>query len=173
MNNNGDYMKSADGKCDSNVESQSSKKKDDAPKKQNVSGMPRGVSIEEFEDSGIIFDAGFIDTPTDELLEIAHRINPYKPVRIIDQWTWLDVNFSPEEWAFFEAQGLKPSMLMALSIVYDSTQPDSIGHWVRTSPLAVFHEPGIFETKNRIYVMVNKGRRKSVSSDYIDSIVDW
>ena len=172
INNDGDVMKNQDQKDKSNEKNQSSENSE-APKKKNLPGMQRGMSIEEFLDPGIIFDAGFIDTPRDELLEIAHRINPHKPVRIIDQWTWLDVSVSPEKWVFFEAQGLKPAMLMALSIVYDSTQPDSIGNWVRTSPLAVFHEPGVFETRNRIYMMLNKGRRKSVTSDYIDSIVDW
>jgi hypothetical protein len=62
---------------------------------------------------------------------------------------------------------MKPVMLMALNIVYDSTQPDSIGNWARISLLKEFHEPGIFETRNRIYEMLNAGRRKSVSPSYI------
>jgi hypothetical protein len=80
-------------------------------------GVQEDASLEEFLDLGDIFDAGFIDTPIEELVAI---------------------------------------------------QPDSIGNWVRTSLLKELHEPGIFETRNRIYVMLNAGRRKSVSPSYID-----
>ena len=61
-------------------------------------------------------------------------------------------------------------MLMADQILYDSTQPESIGNWVRTSLLLKFHSPGAFETRNRIYMMLDEGRRKPVPLAFIASL---
>jgi hypothetical protein len=168
-------MKSEDQKNKPNAENQWSENETDTPENQNEypSGIQEDASLEEFLDLGDIFEAGFIDTPIEELVAIAQRINPSKPIRVVDEWTYLDIKHLSKMQNMLDDAGLKPVMLMALNIVYDSTQPDSIGNWVRTSLLKEFHEPGIFETRNRIYVMLNAGRRKSVSPSYIDSIVNF
>ncbi|MFY0677867.1 MAG: hypothetical protein JXR18_11340 [Neptuniibacter sp.] len=130
----------------------------------------RGMSLEEFLDPGEVFDAGYMNSEPGTLLDIATSISSSKPIRIVDEWTWLDIEYESEVMKMIENEGLQPVMLFALSIVYDSTQPDSVGNWVRTSMLKKFHAPGIFETRNRLYVMINSGRRKGVPPSYIDAI---
>ncbi len=140
-------------------------------KEQNTpAGTGLSMSLEDIFDPGELFDAGYTDRPFEELVLIANEIAPFKPVRIVKYWTWFDIQFSNKIIARFAAEGLKPVMLMADEILYDSTQPESVGHWVRTSPLLKFHLPGAFETRNRIYMMVDAGRRKSVSPAFIASL---
>lgn len=167
-NNEGDAMKSKKTKNEKNPSGTDEKKT--LSHKDTIPESPQGMSLEEFLDPGDVFSAGFSNVAIDELVDIARKISPSKPIRVVDEWTYLDIRCGSKISDMFEKEGVKPAMLMAHQIVYDSTQPSSVGHWVRTSLLQEFHKPGIFETRNRIDVMLNSGRRKTVLPEYINSI---
>ncbi|WP_415891160.1 DUF6957 family protein [Neptuniibacter sp. SY11_33] len=142
-----------------------------AVKEQNTpTSTGLSMSLEEVFDPGEWFDVGYTDRPFEELVLIANEIAPFKPVRIVKYWTWFDIQCGEKAIQRYAAEGFQPIMLKADEILYDSTQPESIGHWVRTSLLLKFHSPGAFETRNRIYMMIDPGRRKSVSPAFIASL---
>ncbi len=115
-------------------------------------------------------DLGFGGGPTEKLLSICRGIDDTKPIRVISNWYWLDVRCTESERQFYDDHGLQLAYLMAFKIMHDTTQPKSVGKWVRTSPLYKFVEPGLFVTKNRIYIMTGIGRRMTVDDDFIDLI---
>ncbi|WP_299179292.1 hypothetical protein [uncultured Neptuniibacter sp.] len=133
-------------------------------------GTGLSISFEEVFDPGELFDAGYIGKSVKEIVQIANEIAPFKPVRVVKYWTWFDLRCDQKAIERYAAEGLKPVMLMADQIIYDSTQPESVGNWVRTSLLLKFHSPGAFETRNRIYMMIDAGRRKPVSPAFIASL---
>ncbi|WP_417539904.1 DUF6957 family protein, partial [Marinobacter sp.] len=71
----------------------------------------------------------------------------------------------------FERQELKPVIVYAHEIMFDSTQRFAPGNWVRTTPLLNFTPPCIFETTNTVYILVGEGRRKTASLQAVMSIL--
>jgi len=115
-------------------------------------------------------DLGFGDQSIEELIKIGNAVDSTKPLRIISDWYWFDVQCTQSEMKFYDKYGIKPAYLMAYQILHDTTQPQSIGNWVRTSPLLEFIKPGVFVTKNRIYIMAGNGSRMIVDDDFISLI---
>lgn len=143
----------------------------DVSKEQSTpAGTGLSMILDEIFDQGVPFDVGFEGKPIEELIELGMQISSTKPIRIVTDWTYFDIRVTEKIIKRYAEAGLQPVMLMAHEILYDSSQPESVGNWVRTSLLKKFHPPGIFETRNRVYVMVNRGWRKSVTLDFIDSI---
>lgn len=94
----------------------------------------------------------------------------FKPYRVVRDWIWADLDVSEKNVKDLEQQGLKPVMVYAHKIMFDSTQRFEPGNWVRTTPLIQFTPPCIFETNNTVYILVGEGKRKTTSLQAIMSI---
>jgi len=60
-------------------------------------------------------------------------------------------------------EGKKPVMLLMLNVVFNSSTKCSSALWQRSSPLVDFSEGMFSETQNKVYVLINHGRRKTMS----------
>ncbi|MGH1461931.1 MAG: DUF6957 family protein [Neptuniibacter sp.] len=151
---------------------QSADENQEARSKPATSSSDTGLqmTLDDVLDPGLLFDAGYNDMPLEELVQLGNEVSTTKPIRVVTNWSWFDIRTNKNVFDRYADAGLQPVMLMANEILYDSTDPDAVGNWVRTSLLQKFHPPGIFETRNRVYVMVNSGRRKSVTPEFINSI---
>ncbi|CAB1402578.1 hypothetical protein [Pseudomonas fluorescens] len=54
-------------------------------------------------------------------------------------------------------------MLLMLNVVFNSSTKCSSALWRRSSPLVDFSDGMFFETQNKVYVLINHGRRKTMS----------
>jgi hypothetical protein len=94
----------------------------------------------------------------------------YKPYRIVRQWIWADLDVGEKIIDDLQQKGLKPVMVYADEVMFDSTHRFARGNWVRTTPLVKFTPPCIFETINTVYILVSEGKRKTTSLQAIMSI---
>ncbi|QJD59949.1 hypothetical protein HG264_14085 [Pseudomonas sp. gcc21] len=94
----------------------------------------------------------------------------YKPFRIVRDWIWAELNVAEKIADDLQQQDLKPVMVYAHDVMFDSTHRFAPGNWVRTTPLLRFTPPCIFETTNTVYILVGEGKRKTTSLQTIMSI---
>lgn len=111
-----------------------------------------------FDEPGASTDFGCDESRAETLIAKAHSLSD-KPVRAVVGWDWWDLLCAQEN---SEELVRMSCVIFARQVIYDSSDPDSIGHSVRTTPLVEIHENAIFETRNRLYVLVGAGTRKEV-----------
>jgi len=106
----------------------------------------------------------------EEAIEQGQVFAKYKPYRIVRNWIWADLEMDDKIVKDLERRDLKPVMIYAHEVMYDSSQRFELGNWVRTTPLTKFTPPCFFETRNTLYILVGEGKRKATSMDAIMSI---
>tara|TARA_R110001599_G_scaffold103288_1_gene262691 strand:+ start:167 stop:565 length:399 start_codon:yes stop_codon:yes gene_type:complete len=94
----------------------------------------------------------------------------FKPYRVVRDWIWAEVDVDEKIVKDLETRDLKPVMVYAHEVMYDSTMRFDPGNWVRTTPLTKFTPPCFFETRNTVYILVGEGKRKTTSMNAIMSI---
>jgi len=93
-----------------------------------------------------------------------------KPIRVVRDWIWADLDVSETEAKAMQEQGFQPVMVYAHYVMHDSSYKFGTGFWVRTTPLIRFTPPCIFETANTVYILIGEGKRKVTSVNAIMSI---
>tara|TARA_R110000850_G_scaffold274853_1_gene413089 strand:+ start:765 stop:1178 length:414 start_codon:yes stop_codon:yes gene_type:complete len=94
----------------------------------------------------------------------------YKPYRIVRDWIWADLDVNEKIIKDLETRDLKPVMVYAHDVMYDSTHRFDPGNWVRTTPLVKFTPPCFFETQNTVYILIGDGKRKTATVQALMSI---
>ncbi len=108
------------------------------------------------------FDPGGVVTEIERYKEVAIEINPDKPIAIITDWVWWDLEVTAEQRQLLVDMGMLPIVLQSNNLMYDERKRFKPGSRVRTSLLSKFHKSAIFETKNTFYILIGPGQRKSV-----------
>ncbi|RML53559.1 hypothetical protein ALQ93_03851 [Pseudomonas syringae pv. pisi] len=98
----------------------------------------------------------------DEAIEMTRERFPGLSFCVVGEWVWLDLDAPDLVVQELANEGKKPVMLLVFDVLYDSTTA-SESHWFRTTPLIDFTEQMFFQTENKLYVLLGRGRRKSMS----------
>ena len=119
---------------------------------------------------GIDCDFGVDESLLPVMIEIARGRHPNRAVRAVKNWMWWDFEVSETDLHRFEENGVKPAMLFAHYLIWDSR-----GHWsegwnVKSTVLVKFEENCFFITRNTVYILVGKGSRKVVDPDVTASL---
>ena len=119
---------------------------------------------------GIDCDFGVDESLLQVMIGIARGRHPNRAVRAVKNWMWWDFEVSEKDLHRFEENGVKPTMLFAHYLIWDSR-----GHWsegwnVKSTVLVKFEENCFFITRNTVYILVGKGSRKTVDPDLVVSL---
>lgn len=79
-----------------------------------------------------------------------------KKICAVKYWLWIDMDVSEPQREAIKNHGT----IHGHSCIEDSAGRFHAGEWVRTTPLARFHEPCIFETGSTLYIFCGAGFRK-------------
>jgi hypothetical protein len=116
-----------------------------------------------FCDDGEAFDAGGDSAQLDQLIQRGLELaNGNKDVIAVEHWCWWDIDLLNK---YQIPDGFLPALIKADNILFSNTPRFSPGDWVRTSMLVEFHEGVFFETRSTIYILIDKGTRKSVTPE--------
>lgn len=97
----------------------------------------------------------------DEAIEMTRERFPSLSFCVVGEWVWLDMDAPDLVVQELANEGKKPVMLLVFDVLYDSST-GSESHWFRTTPLIDFTEQMFFQTENKLYVLLGRGRRKSM-----------
>lgn len=106
--------------------------------------------------------SGSLDSQEGLVREARARF-PQKPFCLVEQWTILRADLTPEEIAKVHAANHLPLFLFAHKVVEDSQQRFQPGDWLRSSMCVTFEEGFMFETKNTVYVLMGAGHERTAS----------
>ncbi|WP_339328612.1 DUF6957 family protein [Pseudomonas syringae] len=95
---------------------------------------------------------------------------PGKPYCIVEEWTILRIDLTPDEIARVHSTNQLPLFIFAHKVVEDSQGRFQPGDWVRSSMGVTFEGGVLFETKNTAYVLIGPGHEKTASLKAIFSI---
>ena len=107
----------------------------------------------------------------EEAKEKGQAFAKYMPYRIVRNWIWADLDVDENVIKDLETRNLKPIMVYAHTVMYDSNHRFEPGNWVRTTPLVKFTPPCFFQTQNTVYILLGEGKRKTTSVQSIMNIV--
>lgn len=103
------------------------------------------------------------DLPTDEALALARARYAQQSFCLVRDWTILDLETTDNELEALRARSLKPVMVYALNVVFDSRGRFNPGDWVRSSFQLSYKKTGFFLTKNTVYVLLGSGMRQKIT----------
>ena len=128
--------------------------------------------VEEFFSPGEPLKAGYEFSEFEEVILSLQKESPEKPIRCLTGWVWLDLRCNTELINLYKQQNIQPVILTAECIIFDSADLSAIGYRLpRTSPLIAYKTPGLFETRNRYYLMIGPGTKKTISHDVAASLI--
>lgn len=105
----------------------------------------------------------------DELLSSASG----RPVRIIRNWIWFDIEVSEEDLEQMNKNGFMPSLIYSHYVIHDSSGNFARGYWVCTKALPLNSSPSsVVASRNTDYVLVGDGHRRKVGGNVIMSIMN-
>lgn len=81
---------------------------------------------------------------------------------VLNEWVWVDFDAPDIVLDELSAQGMRPTMLLAFGVLFDSNAINK-SHWFRTTPLTEFSDEMFFQTQNKLYVLLGNGRRTRMS----------
>lgn len=120
--------------------------------------------------SGADCDFGVDESHLSAMIDLATGRHPNRAVRAVKNWMWWDFEVSETDLHRFEENGVKPAMLFANYLIWDSRGQWAEGWNVKSTPLVKFEENCFFITRNTVYILVGKGTRKTVDPDIAASL---
>lgn len=85
-----------------------------------------------------------------------------KPVRVIEDWVWVDILGDKKELDASIVDSLQPAFIYSSNVIADETRYVPYGGYIRTTPLKRFSENCIFETRNTSYILVGSGKSLAI-----------
>lgn len=108
-----------------------------------------------------------VEVPQVDAVRIMRKHFPYFEYCIVRDWSWVDLDLTPEQVAAFARTQRKPSLIFAHTVIYDSSRRFDVGDLVRTSPLYRWEEGFIFATLNSAYILLGDGVRKRANLETV------
>jgi hypothetical protein len=105
------------------------------------------------------------------LLEQVKQRHPGKPICVVSNWIYADLEVTDDQRNVFQRQGLNPALLWANNVLIDDRRPHYVGHCVRSTVQVSFTDGYLFETRNTVYVLQGQGVGKLVNAAIIMSIL--
>lgn len=95
----------------------------------------------------------------------ALKYAPNKPYCSVRKWIIIDLDISDQARELFSRKDIQATFLYAQEVVHDSKGRFSPGNWVRSTALVNIASGYLFETRNTVYVLLGDGRRKIISAE--------
>jgi hypothetical protein len=128
----------------------------------DVQGVPMSYhDIEQIIGPSAVMPGVVIDLQ--EAIRMTQARFPDRSFCVVNEWVWLDLDAPELVVQELALEGKKPVMLLMLNVVFNSSTKCSSALWQRSSPLVDFSDGMFFETQNKVYVLINHGRRKTMS----------
>ena len=115
-------------------------------------------------------DFGVDESHLSAMIDLARGRYPNRAVRAVKSWMWWDFEVSKAELARFVSIDVKPAMIFAHYLIWDSRGQWAEGWNVKSTPLVKFEENCFFITRNSVYILVGKGTRKPVDPNVAASL---
>lgn len=106
----------------------------------------------------------------EEAVAIMRRHYRWFEYCLVRDWTWIDLDVTPEQHAQLTKTQREPAIIFARTVIYDSARRWDMGDFVRTSPLHTWRENFIFTTLNSSYLLMGDGVRKRATLDTIANL---
>lgn len=103
----------------------------------------------------------------DEAIRLTRKHFHWFEYCIVRDWTWVDLDVTPEQQAQLTKTQRQPAIILARTVIYDSSRRYDVGDLVRTSPLYKYKENFIFATLNRAYILLGDGVRKRATLETV------
>lgn len=126
-----------------------------------------GLFLDILEDRGDPFDIGCSDDQFFTMIKSARRNNPQKPIRILKDWIWWQIEYRQEELNRLTENGLQPVRIRADQVLLDETKMYEQDHWIITSLLVEIRHNCLFESEDVTYILAGPGTRKHISPEQI------
>jgi hypothetical protein len=107
----------------------------------------------------------------DEAVQITRKHFRWFEYCIVRDWTWVDLDVTPEQQAQLTSTQRQPAIILARTVIYDSSRRYDVGNLVRTSPLYKWKEGFIFATLNSCYLLLGDGMRKRATLETVANLV--
>lgn len=104
---------------------------------------------------------GCLESEIEQQLELATSLFPWHKQRVVRNWKWFDIEGTDADKKAAMSVGLILTFLFSEDIT--EVANTKVFDWVRTTMLSHFNKPGLFATKNTVYVLVGNGEYYSVS----------
>jgi hypothetical protein len=118
-------------------------------------------------DRGDIYDVGCSEEQFYTMIKSARRNNPHKPIRILRDWIWWQIEYPQAELDKLSEKGLQPARIRADSVLFDETEMYESDHWIITSLLVEFRHDCLFESEDMTYILCGPGTRKCLTPEQI------
>ncbi|KTC22070.1 hypothetical protein AO390_04030 [Pseudomonas marginalis ICMP 11289] len=119
------------------------------------------VEIEHVLGPSAVMGGGNIDL--EQAIHAAQARFPGRSFCVVNEWVWLDFDAPEVVIQGLSGEGKKPVMLLVLNALFDSTTAFKETQLFRSTPLIEFSDGMFFQTKNKLYVLIGHGRRRSMS----------
>lgn len=134
--------------------------------------LGRGCELQQIAD--LLYGAGTlmpgIDITHEDAVRIANKRFPHFEYCLVEDWIWVDLDLSPEQIVELARTQRQPALILAHTVIYDSSRRWDVGNFVRTSPLYRFEENFIFATLNSCYLLIGDGVRKRATLQTVSNI---
>jgi hypothetical protein len=121
-------------------------------------------------ETGVICDFGIDESLLPAMIDMAKTCYPNRAIRAVKNWMWWDFEVSEETRKLFQESGIKPAIVFAHYLIWDSSRRFQEGWNVKTTALVRFEENCFFITRNTAYILVGKGHRKTVDPQVAASL---
>jgi len=125
------------------------------------------------EGPGSACDYGCPDDRFYWAIQTARRANPRKPIRIVKDWSWLEIEYDERMLGELTTKGLQPIRIKADSVLLDETKTYEQDHWLISSHLVDFRENYIFETEEITYILACEGTAKTVTPESLQFFIGF
>ena len=98
----------------------------------------------------------------EEAIRVTREKFPDRSFCIVNEWVWLDLDAPDLVVEELALEGMKPIMLLVFEVLFDSST-NSNSHWFRSTPMMDFTVGMFFQTQNKLYNLLGRGRRTSLS----------
>jgi len=120
--------------------------------------------------AGVDCDFGVDESHLLAVIEMARARYANRTIRAVKNWMWWDFEVSEVIRDRFDDSNIKPAIIFAHDVIWDSSKRMSEGWNVKTTALVRFEENCLFITRNTVYILVGKGHRKTVDPQMADSL---
>ncbi|VXC40096.1 conserved hypothetical protein [Pseudomonas sp. 9AZ] len=118
--------------------------------------------------TGIPMPGALVDQ--EEAIRIVRERFPYSEYCLVRDWIWIDLYVTPAQHAELVRTQRQPVLAYAHTVIYDSSRRWDVGDFVRTSYLHAFHDGFMFQTVNRVYILLGDGVRKRATLETVGRV---
>nr|WP_320135561.1 hypothetical protein [uncultured Amphritea sp.] len=133
--------------------------------KEALKDMKQIIDI--LEDKGEPFDSGCSEDESVTIIERARRKSPQKPIRIVSDWIWWQIEYPLADLSRLAERHLQPVKIRADQILLDETNTYGGEQTLISTHLVDIRYDCVFESEDITYILCGLGTRKNVTPEQL------